>query len=402
MRVTTPLIYRLGVEAIARQQADLLKTQQHIASSKRMLTPSDDPIGAAQATTLTQAKARVGQYSANIHAAGYALAHAESVLGQAGVVLQAVRTHAIAAGAPALSDADRRSIATDLRAQLAQLVALANSQDGDGAYLFSGFATATQPFSTTASGVAYAGDGGQRALEVAPSRNLPISASGDRVFMGVPQGNGAFVASAATANTGTGVITPGTVVNPAALTGDTYRIQINVAAGVTTYDVIDVTTAAVVSSGNAYVDGGWITVAGMQVTIGGAPANGDQFTLAPSASQSVFATIANLIATLETPVATGADRAGLANGLNRALADVDQGLERILTVRAEMGAGMRELETLAAGNEGQQILHDQALSRLQDLDYNQALSDFARQQLALEAAQKSFIQVSGLTLFDFI
>src|SRR5512145_3369999 len=61
MRVTTSLIYQLGVDAIARQHEMLLKTQQHIASGKRMLTPSDDPIGAAQAMTVTQAKARISQ-----------------------------------------------------------------------------------------------------------------------------------------------------------------------------------------------------------------------------------------------------------------------------------------------------------------------------------------------------
>jgi len=402
MRVSTSLIYQLGVASIARQQADLLKTQQHIASGKRMLTPSDDPIGAAQATTLTQAKARVDQFSANIVAGNDALAHAESVLGQVADVLESARSNAIAAGNAGFSDADRRSIATDLRAQLAHLVGLANSRDGDGAYLFAGFATATQPFADTAAGVAYSGDTGERTLEVAPSRSMPISASGDRTFMRVPQGNGAFVAAAATTNAGGGVVTPGSVVNASALTGDTYRIQINVAAGVTTYDVVDVTTATVVSSGNPYVDGGAITVAGMQVTIAGAPANGDQFTLAPSGTQSLFATLSNLVATLEAPVSTAAERAALGNGLNRALADLDQGLEHVLTVRAGIGAGMRELETLAAANEGRQILHEQSLSRLQDLDYNQALSDFSRQQLALEAAQKSFIQVAGLTLFDFI
>jgi flagellar hook-associated protein 3 FlgL len=402
MRVTTSLIYQLGVESIARQQEMLLKTQQHIASGKRMLTPSDDPIGAAQAMTVTQSKARVAQYSANINAANDALAHAESVLGQASDVLQAARSHVVGANSAALSDSDRRAIATDLRAQLAQLVGLANGRDGDGAYLFSGFATATQPFGDTPAGVVYSGDAGQRTLEVAPSRQLPISASGDRLFMRIANGNGTFVASAAGTNTGAGVVTPGSVVNPAALTGDTYRIQVNVAAGVTTYDVINVTTAAVVSSGNPYVDGGSIGVAGMQVTISGQPANGDQFTLAPSASQSVFETLSDLIGVLEAPVVSAADRARLSNGLNRAFADLDQGLEHMLTVRAEMGAGLRELESLASGNEGQQLLHDQTLSRLQDLDYNVALSDFARQQLALEAAQKSFIQVSGLTLFDFL
>jgi flagellar hook-associated protein 3 FlgL len=39
---------------------------------------------------------------------------------------------------------------------------------------------------------------------------------------------------------------------------------------------------------------------------------------------------------------------------------------------------------------------------LSDLDYNKALSDFARQQVALQAAQQSFAKVSGLTLFDYL
>ena len=399
MRVTTPMIYKLGVDSIGRQQERLLQIQQHLASGRRILTPADDPIGSAQALGVTQAKARTAQHSTNISAANDALAHSESVLGQVSGVLQSVRTQAVAAGGAALSNADRRAMATELRAQLAQLVGLANAKDGDGAFMFAGFATATQPFAEGAGGVTYNGDSGQRTLDVAPGRQLSISASGDRVFMRVANGNGVFVASAAGANTGAGVIAASGVVNPSAITGDTYAIQFTSA---TTYDVVDLTTSSVVSSGNAYTSGAAITVAGMQVTISGPPAAGDQFTIAPSSSQSIFKTIADLIATLEADASTPLGRTQLGNGLNRGLDDVDQALEHVLTVRAEMGSGLRELEALAAGNEGQQLLHDQTLSRLQDLDYNAALSDFARQQLALEAAQKSFIQVAGLSLFDYL
>jgi flagellar hook-associated protein 3 FlgL len=402
MRVTTSLVYALGLEALNRQNEKLLKLQQQIAADRRMLTPSDDPIGAAQAVTVTQAKARTAQYTTNIGAAGDALVHAEGVLGRVADVLQAARAHAVSAGGPALSDADRRAIATDLRAQLKQLVGLANAKDGDGAFLFAGFATSTQPFVESVSGVVYNGDSGKRTMAVGPGRDIAISESGDRAFMRVRNGNGAFVASAGATNAGSGVLTPGTVVDPTALTGDTYRIQFNVAGGVTTYDVVDVTTSTTVSSGNAYTSGTAITVAGMQVRIEGAPANGDTFTLAPSSPQSVFETIDNLIATLEASAGNTADRARLTNGLNRGLVDLDQALEHLLTVRAEMGASLRELDSLASGNEAQQLLHDTTLSRLQDLDYNAALSDFARQQLALEAAQKSFIQVTRLSLFDYL
>jgi len=42
------------------------------------------------------------------------------------------------------------------------------------------------------------------------------------------------------------------------------------------------------------------------------------------------------------------------------------------------------------------------LSSLEDTDYNKALSDLARQQVQLQAAQKSFQQISSLSLFNYI
>ena len=42
------------------------------------------------------------------------------------------------------------------------------------------------------------------------------------------------------------------------------------------------------------------------------------------------------------------------------------------------------------------------LSELRDLDYAKALSDLAEQQFYLEAAQKSFKEISGSTLFNYL
>jgi flagellar hook-associated protein 3 FlgL len=65
-------------------------------------------------------------------------------------------------------------------------------------------------------------------------------------------------------------------------------------------------------------------------------------------------------------------------------------------------ARLAELESLSSGNDARSLQYDAQLSQLQDLDYNRAMSDFARQQLALEAAQKSFLSVSGLSLFKYL
>jgi flagellar hook-associated protein 3 FlgL len=39
---------------------------------------------------------------------------------------------------------------------------------------------------------------------------------------------------------------------------------------------------------------------------------------------------------------------------------------------------------------------------LQDLDYAKALSDMSQRKTILEAAQKSFVATTSLSLFDFI
>ena len=48
------------------------------------------------------------------------------------------------------------------------------------------------------------------------------------------------------------------------------------------------------------------------------------------------------------------------------------------------------------------VQFDQTLSGLQDLDYAKAVTDLTFAQVSLQAAQKSFVQVQGLSLFEFI
>jgi flagellar hook-associated protein 3 FlgL len=402
MRISTSQIYTQGSDAIARAQSELFANQQRIAAGQRMLTPSDDPVASAEVVVVGQSRARVERFAANISTASESLAVGDSTLGDISDLLVSIRTLAINGGSGTLSAADRGGLATELDGLLQQLVGLANSRGADGGYLFSGYAVNTQPFTLASGAYSYNGDQGTRSIAVADGRELQVSIDGESLFNAVRTGNGTFAATADPANGGTGTLDGGSVVDAALLDGHRYRLQFAVAAGVTTYDVVDLTTATTVSGGNAFAPGAAITVAGMQVTIKGNPAAGDQFTLEPSPRKSVFATVQDLIATLRAPAATAADRAKLVNGLGTALQNLTQAQEAVLTARAGQGARMRELDSLSTGNDARLLQYESTLSRLQDLDYNKALSDFARQQLALEAAQKSFMQVSGLSLFNYI
>jgi flagellar hook-associated protein 3 FlgL len=63
---------------------------------------------------------------------------------------------------------------------------------------------------------------------------------------------------------------------------------------------------------------------------------------------------------------------------------------------------MRELVSLGDTSSGLSLQHQENLSKLQDLDYAKAISEFTQQQVQLEAAQKSFVQISGLSLFNYL
>ena len=136
--------------------------------------------------------------------------------------------------------------------------------------------------------------------------------------------------------------------------------------------------------------------------ITGAPADNDSFSIAPSSSQSVFATLANLIGALEMHGGTPAANAKLGSEIGFALANLDHSIDNILRVRAQVGSRMNEIESLGNLNEDLGLQYQQTLAELQDLDYAKAISDLTRKQTDLQAAQQSFVKISQLSLFDYL
>ena len=189
MRVSTSWIYSSGAAVLTRKQADMAHTQQQLASGSRVLTPSDDPVAAAGALRTRESMALAAQYGSNQAAAQGTLGLAESTLGQVGSALQDIRTLAVQAGNGALSAADRKSLAIQLRGQIDALMGLANTRDGAGGYLFSGYEDRTQPFVRTPAGIVYQGDQGNRALQVSAQRTMDTGVNGASVFESARAGN---------------------------------------------------------------------------------------------------------------------------------------------------------------------------------------------------------------------
>ncbi|MHB0924981.1 MAG: flagellar hook-associated protein FlgL [Gallionellaceae bacterium] len=400
MRISSNTIFDSNVAALNQQQTRLLHTQQQIASGRRLLTASDDPVAATRALEISQADATNTQYASNRDSARHTLSLAESTLQAVTSLILDARDATIAAGNGSLDSSGRKAIATDMTAKLQELTGLANSTDGLGNYLFAGFQSRTKPFVDTTTGMGFFGDDGQNLVQVASNRQMATSDSGADVFMRIKNGNGTFATQAAAANTGTGVISSGSVTNPAALVaGNSYTVSFSVAAGVTSYTVTGAPTAlAPAMAGIPYVSGQAISFDGMQIDIKGVPANGDSFTVAPSANESVFKTISDLITALNAPVVG----ANLTNSLGHGLHQLDNALNNVLTTRATLGLRLNELDALQIAGENMGLQFKQTLSKLQDTDYNKAISDLTQQNMSLQAAQKSFVKATDLSLFNYI
>lgn len=198
MRVSTSMIFDAGVSSMNKQSASLLHIQQQIASGRRILSPADDPVGAARVLEVTQSRDILAQYTANQDSAMSALGLAEGQLGSATEILQNVRELIIQAGSPSLTAANRDSIAVALRARYDNLMGIANAADGQGQFQFSGYQGSTKPFSGTVDDliagaeITYAGDDGQRRIQVSATRLLEVSDSGSDVFMRTGSGESVF------------------------------------------------------------------------------------------------------------------------------------------------------------------------------------------------------------------
>lgn len=181
MRISTQMIYDSGAARMNEMQTALNKTQQQIASGRRMLAPSDDPVAAARVLDVTQAQALNERYAVNRQRATSALAEMEGVLASVTELIQEAKTTVISAGNPVVNDAGRAAMATGLQARYDQLLGLANSRDAQGNYIFSGYMTETAAFAATGT---YQGDANKRLLQVDSARQIEMNVPGSEVFQG--------------------------------------------------------------------------------------------------------------------------------------------------------------------------------------------------------------------------
>lgn len=387
-----------ALTAMLQQQSSLSKIQNQIATGKRVQTPADDPAAAVHILELQRALQEAEQYGKNSDMATNRLTLEEQALADIGTLLHRARELAIQGNNATVDEESRRLLATEVRGRLQELLDIANRKDANGEYLFSGYSTLTEPFVRDGSSIEYQGDQGSRLLQVGPTQRVADSHTGHDVFLNVPEGNGTFVTGAAATNAGGGIIANGTVTDRAAWIPDDYRIQFTSASG--DYRIVD-SEDTVVATG-IYTENSAISFRGVSINMTGMPAVGDEFSVFRSRTEDIFSTLDDLATALESPLGTQAERAQITSRLGSVLEQLERTQTHLLGVRAEVGTRLSALENAENARADQTLELERTKSELEDLDYADAITKMNLKLVGLQAAQASYVQISQLSLFNYL
>jgi flagellar hook-associated protein 3 FlgL len=153
MKISTTLYFDRSTQQLGNVQSNLAKTQEQLSTGLQIVKPSDAPDKAALVTRLESELARNEGYQQTLKSVNVRLTAEETALKNTSDVMFRMKELAVQAGNDTLSAQDRQSIAVELNSLREQILSLANSQDSNGNYLFSG-SRATEPaFGKDASGL---------------------------------------------------------------------------------------------------------------------------------------------------------------------------------------------------------------------------------------------------------
>jgi flagellar hook-associated protein 3 FlgL len=191
MKISTSLYFNNSTTQLSNVQGELSKTQEQLSVGKQIVKPSDAPDKAALVTRLESELSRQTGYQDTLKSVNVRLTAEETALTNTSDVMVRIKELAVQAANDTLSTQDRQSIALEMSNLKDQVLSLANSQDSNGNYLFSGSRTGVPAFSKDASGhVLYQGDQARMKVNVGDSRRMNLNMPGSDAYTRVVRDDG--------------------------------------------------------------------------------------------------------------------------------------------------------------------------------------------------------------------
>ncbi|QIB51628.1 flagellar hook-associated protein FlgL [Pseudomonas sp. OIL-1] len=418
MRISTIQAFNNGVQGMQNNYSNVTRTQEQISSGKRIMTPADDPVGSVRLLQLDQQAGKLEQYKGNLTAANNSLMQEEATLNSVNNILQRVREITLEAGNGALDQGGREALAQELAEREKELFGLMNSKNARGEYLFGGYKSDEPPFVKEADGsYNYKGDEGQRFVQIAGSKSVAINDNGKELFVDISNTNRVETRStSSTARISLGEINDEALFNEHFANGGSETLSFVLDDSAEDGLSRDAEGRLQLHFGSesggdprpAYAlttneDGSYSTsIHGLSITIDGDLSTGSSFSIENKEKRGILDTISLLRTSLENGGDSTDDKRIRSEALSVSLQNLDNAMNKVLGVQTSIGARMNVIESTQNEHAEAELINTTVKSGIEDLDYAEALSRLSLESVVLQAAQQSFVKISGMSLFNLL
>lgn len=180
MRITQTMLQDNLLRNLFASQKEMDKYFTQIYTGKKIRRPSEDPVIAMRGINYRTELTEIEQYKRNASGIWKWMDHADDALDKATNVMHRMEDLAIQASNDTLTEAERESIAKEVRQLRDQIVDIANTQVS-GRYIFNGTDTDVAPVQD---GQIVAGEGRNQEVrvEIAKGITIPINLNPDDIF----------------------------------------------------------------------------------------------------------------------------------------------------------------------------------------------------------------------------
>ena len=190
MKISTTQIFERAIDQMSSQRTKVAEIQAQLAAGKQLVQPSDDAEKTGIIQRLSSAFNRQEMYETTLDSVTSRLEVEESAVMSAENIMQRARELAVQSTNGTLGEGDRKILAHEVSSLRDELLALANSQDASGNYVFSGSMAKTPAFIESADGtVNYRGDDNQVQVAISEQRSMFMNRPGDEIFTSIVRSN---------------------------------------------------------------------------------------------------------------------------------------------------------------------------------------------------------------------
>jgi len=402
MKISNSFLFDQAIKNIQTSQSDVAKSRERIASGKSLVRPSDDTSKLRSIEILKSQQRKIESFDQTINFLTDRYKLEESVLGSASDILVRLKELAIQASNDTLSITDRDIIGVEVESLRDELIAIANTRDVEGNFIFAGSKTEDQPYvlDQDTGSVSYEGDNRRLFAAVSETRNIQSNTDGSEIFRGVDREKRTFQLSgidqAGTFNFRVGkAVIEIEIEAPLTEEGVAHSVESALAKSEIS-SVVDVEMVDGLPSLTVTLTGlESLALNGIEVTQG--DASSSPLTVAETSSEregiAFFAMIGDFLSALKND-----DRGDIA----RSVSELTSAQENMAISLGSIGAKLNNLERQQDINADYRFRLDQLLSGEEDLDYAKAVTQFNAEMVRLEATQASFAKVAQLSLFQYI